>query len=65
MPNEKSSKKMASLAGKVLHDHTASPEALSLAASVLSQAPDHEGTQSTEEVDQAATDDPQASSDPS
>lgn len=38
--NEKSSKKMASLAGKVLQQKTATKTSKSLAASVLTQAPD-------------------------
>jgi hypothetical protein len=38
--NEKSSAKMASLAGKVLQQKSASAAAKQLAASVLTQAPD-------------------------
>jgi hypothetical protein len=38
--NERSSKKLASLAGHTLHDRNADPEKRSLAASVLTQAPD-------------------------
>lgn len=38
--NERSSKKLASLAGHTLHDKNADPEKRSLAASVLTQAPD-------------------------
>lgn len=38
--NEKSSEKLASLAGKVLQQKTSSATAKKLAASVLTQAPD-------------------------
>ncbi len=38
--NEKSSKKIASLAGKVLSQKSSTKTAKSLAASVLTQAPD-------------------------
>ncbi|MGE0675001.1 MAG: hypothetical protein AB7O64_18310 [Methylibium sp.] len=42
--NEKSSKELASLAGKVLQQKTATDAAKKLAGSVLTQAPDRQRT---------------------